>query len=105
MREAALGNHSQKTDDFDINYTYLKIQKIFLGFLLLFRTREGRKRTLELTKRIFKNFYFFQNFDAKSIFQPGRILAIALQFFGENVIIQLFCLPDRCHKRDKTFYF
>ena len=53
---------------------YLKIQKNLLGFLLLFRTRKGRKRTLELIKRIFKNFYFFLNFDAKSIFQPGRML-------------------------------
>ena len=78
MREAALGYHSQKTNDFDINHGVSQYPEIFLGFLLLFRTREGRKRPLELTKRIFKNFYFFLNFDAKSIFQPRRILAMAL---------------------------
>ena len=26
-----------------------------------------------------------------------------LQFFGENVLMQLLCLPDWCLKRNKTF--
>ena len=72
MREAALGYHSQKTNDFEINHGVSQYPEIFLGFLLLFRTDKGRKRTLELIKRIFKNFLFFRNFDTKSIFQPGR---------------------------------
>ena len=32
--------------------------------------------------------------------QPGG----KLQFFGENVIMQLLCLPDGCHEKDKTCY-
>ena len=37
----------------------------------------GRKRTLEVSLRIFENFNFFRNFEAKSIFQPGRMLPIS----------------------------
>ena len=43
---------------------------------MFFRTRKGRKRTLEVSLRIFENFNFFRNFEAKSIFQPGRMLLI-----------------------------
>ena len=43
MREAALGNHSQKTDDFDINRAVSQNSEKFFMFFIAFSDSQGSK--------------------------------------------------------------
>ena len=62
LREAVVGNHSQKTDDFEINRGISQTLKKFLSFLLVFRTPRSRKRSLELIEENILKLSIFPKF-------------------------------------------